>query len=193
LKIEDYIGSGILEEFVLGQLDQEACESVLALAEQHPEIKQEIEAIEASLEILARAYAVEPPAELEQQIFNAIQQAEVPPPLTPDSTISDYAYWLKTVPNPTDYENMHTELIAHSEEGTMVIAWIKHGEPVHLHTEYTEIFLIVEGSCNATIDGVTSDFSVGDYVEFTLDKYHSYTITSDIPMKVVGCMVPRAA
>lgn len=193
MNIEDYIASGILEEFVLGQLDQEMCESILALAELHPEIKREIDTIEKSVEMLARAYAVEPPAELEQQIFDAIEQADVPPPLTANSPISDYAYWLKTIQNPTDYENMHTELIAHSDEGTLVIAWIKHGEPVHLHTEYTEIFLIVEGSCTATIDGVTSDFTVGDYVEFTIDKYHSYTVTSEIPMKVVGCMVPRAA
>lgn len=193
MNIEEYIASGILEEFVLGQLDQQTCESILALSAKYPEIKREIDAIESSLEIFARAYSLAPPTELEQQIFDAIQQSEVPPLLSADSKISDYTYWLENIEPPSDYDNMHVEVIGQDEAGTMVIAWIKHGEPDHLHTEYTEIFLIVEGSCTATIDGVTSDFTVGDYVEFTLDKSHSYTITSKEPMKVVGCMVPRAA
>ena len=193
MNIEEYIASGILEEFVFGQLDELECAAVLAIAEQHPEIKREIDEIERSLEVFARAHTVEPPAGLEEQIFNAIQSEQVPPPLSVHSKISDYTYWLKHVPTPTEYENMHVEPIAQNEAGTLVIAWIKLGEPVHLHTEYTEIFLIVEGSCTATIDGVTADYSVGDYVEFTIDKYHSYAVTSDIPMKVVGCMVPRAA
>lgn len=193
MNIEDYIASGILEEFVLGQLDKEACETVLAMAEQHPEVKREIDAIENTLEFFARAHAVAPPQDLEERIFNAIQQEEVPPPLSENSQISDYSYWLEQLTPPHDYENMHVEPIAHNDEATLVIAWIKQGEPEHLHTEYTEIFLIVEGACTATIDGVTSDFSVGDFVEFTLDKYHSYTVTSEVPMKVVGCMVHRAA
>ena len=193
MNIENYIASGILEEFVLGRLDEDECTTILALAEQHPAIKDELVAIEQSMEVFARAYSVTPPPLLEQEIFAAIRNAETPPLLSASSTVADYKYWLDKYEDPTDYEDMHMEVIGETPEAKMVIAWIKSGEPDHLHTDYTEVFLIAEGSCRATIDGVTSDYGVGDYVEFTIDKNHSYTVTSDSRMKVIACLVNRAA
>lgn len=193
MNIEDYIASGILEKFVYGRLSEDERREVLALAEQHPEINEEIQSLEESMEVVARAYAVAPPTSLKASIFAAIEKAETPPPLNAHSVISDYSYWLDKFDEPTEYENMHMEVIAQDSAATMVIAWVKNGEEDHLHTDYTEIFLIAEGTCRATIDGVTSDFGVGDYVEFTIDKHHSYEVTSEHPMKVVAALVQRAA
>lgn len=193
MNIEDYIASGILEKFVYGRLSEEESREVLVLAEQHPAIKDEIQSIEESMELIAHTYAVSPPPMLKQEIFAAIEKAETPAPLTADSLVSDYTYWLDKFDAPTEFENLHMEVIAQDEASTMVIAWIKNGEEDHLHTDYTEIFLIAEGTCTATIDGVTSDFGPGDYVEFTIDKRHSYSVTSAEPMKVVAALVNRAA
>lgn len=193
MDIEDYISSGILEKFVLGRLDEAECATILTLAEQHPAIKEELESIEMSMEVFARAYSVTPPPLLQQDIFAAIKKAEIPPALNASSSVSDYSYWLNKFEDPTDYEDMHMEIIDESPEAKMVIAWIKNGEPDHLHTDYTEIFLIAEGTCRATINGVTSDYGVGDYVEFPIDKRHSYEVTSKHPMKVIASLVQRAA
>ncbi len=193
MKIADYIASGILEEFVLGLLPREENEKVLKLVEEHPEIKAEIATIELAVEQYAFANSVTPPSTLENDVFAAIQASETPPMLTANSKISEYKYWLDKVQEPDEYENVHMEVLSDSPEATIVIAWIKEGESDHLHTEYTEKFLIVEGSCIATIDGVTTNYSVGDYVEFTIDKHHDYKITSQIPMKVVACLAHRAA
>ena len=193
MNIEKYIASGILEKFVLGRLDEDECTTILALAEEHPAIKEELKAIEESMEIFARAYSVSPPPLMEQGIFEAIRNAEIPPLLSASSKVSDYNYWLEKFEDPTDYESMHMEVIAENPEATTVIAWIKKGEADHLHTDYTEVFLIAEGSCRATIDGVTSDYGVGDYVEFTIDKSHSYSVTSESRMKVIACLLKRAS
>lgn len=193
MNIEDYIASGILEKFVFGRLSEDECKEILVLAEEHPAIQEEIQSIEESMELVARAYAVAPPAKLKQSIFDAIDNAETPPPLSANSVVSDYSYWLNKFDPPAEYENLHMEVIAQDDASTMVIAWIKNGEEDHLHTDYTEIFLIAEGTCRATIDGVTADYGPGDYVEFTIDKHHSYSITSPHPMKVVAALVNRAA
>ena len=193
MNTKEYIASGILEKFVLGRLSEDQCTTILSLAEQHPEIKDEIETIEHSLEVIARAYEVVPPLHLEKEIFEAIRNSEIPPLLNASSKISDYDYWLEKFEDPTDYESMHMEVIGKSPEATTVIAWIKEGEKDHLHTDYTEVFLIAEGSCRATIDGVTSDYGVGDYVEFAIDKNHSYSVTSESRMKVIACLLQRAA
>jgi len=193
VNIQEYIASGILEKFVLGRLDEEQCKTILALADQHSDIKEELRFIEESMEVFARAYSVAPPPLMEKEIFAAIKKTETPPMLSASSSVSDYQYWLDELEEPTDYEAMHMEVIGETPQAKTVIAWIKEGEPDHLHTDYTEVFLIAEGSCRATIDGVTSDYGVGDYVEFTIDKNHSYSVTSDSRMKVIACLVQRAA
>lgn len=193
MNINDYIASGILEKFVYGRLSEDERREILVLAEQHPEINDEIQSLEESMELVARAFAVTPPASLKASIFAAIEKAETPPFLHAKSVVSDYSYWLDKFDEPAHYENMHMEVIAQDSAAIMVIAWVKGGEEDHLHTDYTEIFLIAEGTCRATIDGVTSDYGPGDYVEFTIDKNHSYEVTSEKRMKVVASLVQRAA
>jgi len=83
---------------------------------------------------------------------------------------------------------MHMEVIGDYKTARMVIAWIKVDEPIHQHSEYSETFLIVEGSCIATINGNTANYGVGDYVHIPLNQTHSYKITSKTPMKVIACL-----
>lgn len=193
MNLTDYIASGILEEFVLGLLSREDRKKVLKLAEEHPEIKAEIKTIELTVEKYAFANSVDPPSSLEDKVFASIQASEIPPTLSANSKIAEYDYWLEKTQEPEEYENLHMEVLSENSEATMVIAWIKDGEQNHLHTKYTEKFLIVEGSCIATIDGVTANYEIGDYVEFTIDKHHDYTVTSDSPMKVIACLTHKAA
>ncbi|WP_316793462.1 anti-sigma factor [Pedobacter frigoris] len=85
-----YIESGILELYVLGQLNDQEQREVEAMAAKYPEVKQEIEAIEIAMEQYALAQAIEPSKGLDLKIFEKIdnqqsilnipvnQEAEVP-------------------------------------------------------------------------------------------------------------------
>lgn len=64
-----YIESGILELYVLGQLNDQEETEVQAMAAQYPAVKQEIEAIEVAMEKYAVARAVQPTAGLDQRIL----------------------------------------------------------------------------------------------------------------------------
>ena len=68
-----YIESGILELYVLGQLNDQEQAEVEAMAIQYSEIKQEIEAIELAMEQYAVARAVQPTAGLDQKILASIE------------------------------------------------------------------------------------------------------------------------
>jgi quercetin dioxygenase-like cupin family protein len=189
LNIKEYIASGVLEEYVLGLTTEEKSNEIVELAAKHEEIQLEISAIEESVAVYSSAFTKDPPKDLKANILSAIVQEALPvPPLTGQSKIEDYAHWLNSVKAPDAYENVHMEVIYNSKEATIVIAWIKEGELNHDHQEYTERFLIVEGSCVATIGGETTTYEIGDFVEFPVDIEHSYTVTSDIPMKVVACL-----
>lgn len=69
--------SGILELYVLGQLNAQEQAEVEAMAIKYPEIKQELEAIEIAMEQYAQQQALEPSAGLKNKILSQITQEPV--------------------------------------------------------------------------------------------------------------------
>lgn len=65
MNIQDYISSGIIESYVLGQLSDKERSEVEAMATKHAEVKAEIELVEATLLKFA---SKNPPAGLKQKI-----------------------------------------------------------------------------------------------------------------------------
>jgi len=72
--IKQYIESGILEQFVLGNLSAQQNEEVLRFAAEYPEIQSELDEIEFVLYNYSLANAVEPPSHLKDQIFSNLQK-----------------------------------------------------------------------------------------------------------------------
>lgn len=72
-----YIETGILEEYVTGQLTTEQQHKVETMAARYPEVKQEIEAIEIALEQYAMTYTVQLSEELKDKIFTQLLSASL--------------------------------------------------------------------------------------------------------------------
>ncbi len=69
---EDIISSGLLELYACGLTSPEEGRQVEDWIKQYPEIKQELDAIEASLETYAQANAIEPSSSVKDKIFSQI-------------------------------------------------------------------------------------------------------------------------
>ena len=69
----DYISSGVLESYVLDQLDEKDREEVKQMASQYPEIQAELVSIEKALEQYALDVAKEPPVYLKEKIAAQLQ------------------------------------------------------------------------------------------------------------------------
>jgi len=67
-----YIETGILELYVLGQLNAEEQREVEEMAAKYPDIKQEINSIEIAMEHYAVINSIQPTVGLEKQIFEKI-------------------------------------------------------------------------------------------------------------------------
>lgn len=76
MDIQQYIKSGILEQYVLGDLSEAERLEVAAYAQQYPAIKREIETIEGALEQLAFSSSIVPPASLENKILQRIDATD---------------------------------------------------------------------------------------------------------------------
>lgn len=71
---QKYISSGILELYVLDELSLKERSEVAAYAAEYPEIRKEIAAIENALYLYSLQRAVPPPASLDQEILEKIDQ-----------------------------------------------------------------------------------------------------------------------
>lgn len=72
MNLQAYITSGILELYVHGLATPEEIREVEAMAEQHPEVQQELDAINKALESYAGIHGVEPPEGLKDMIMQRL-------------------------------------------------------------------------------------------------------------------------
>lgn len=72
--IQDYIDSGILEQFVLGLTTSEQNEEILYYKNQHPEILEALQQIENTLEQFGSAFAQPMPQAIKQNVLNEIRK-----------------------------------------------------------------------------------------------------------------------
>nr|WP_121269427.1 hypothetical protein [Pedobacter schmidteae] len=72
-----YIETGILEEYVAGQLTTKQQREVEVMAARYPEVKREIKAIEMVLEQYAMTHAIQPSEELKDIILAQLLSASL--------------------------------------------------------------------------------------------------------------------
>jgi len=90
---KEYIESGILEAYILGALTVEEQAEVAANIAMYPELAIEVAAIELAMQQFAESNAIEPPIQMQEQIWNAISKetpaakpaapVQTPKPVTP--------------------------------------------------------------------------------------------------------------
>lgn len=84
MNINDYISSGILEQYVLGDTSPQEKQEVECMSHIYPEIQHELANVQLALEGLAMELAVEVPLDLKKNIFDAIEK-EIAATSTPKS------------------------------------------------------------------------------------------------------------
>ncbi|MCH2042775.1 MAG: anti-sigma factor [Saprospiraceae bacterium] len=74
MDIKSFIASGILEDYVMGLTSEQETQAVQCLSKIYPEILQEVQALEVTMENLALSMQVAPSAGLRNQILQSIEQ-----------------------------------------------------------------------------------------------------------------------
>jgi mannose-6-phosphate isomerase-like protein (cupin superfamily) len=180
--MQEYINSGILEQYCLGLLTPGEREAVLVMSAKHPEIKKDLAEIELAMERLARANAVTPNEALKQQILNKIDQ----PAITLDNLpatdkFSDYQAWLKAVehliPN-TPFDDFFAQPLRHDDKIEQTLVITKLNVPQETHGDVIESFFILEGHCVCTVGEYTYTLNAGDFLEIPLNTKHDVVVTS---------------
>lgn len=195
-ELHQFIESGILELYILGQVSPDEKAQVEKMAALHEAVKEELDLIERTLEDYAFQHAISPDPTWKPFLMATIdymermEQGEIPsfpPELHQQSTLSDYRQWLEredlfpAIP----LKDIHARIIGYTPQMTTAIVWIEKGAPPEVHTEEYERFLIVEGTCNIIVDGKDNHLQPGDVFSIPLHLSHAVIVTSKEPCRVI--------
>ena len=86
MNLEQYISSGILEQYALGLLTDTEMQEVDAMVLQHPEVGRELELLQQTLTNYAAEHTITPPAGLRERVIAAASGAPLPPRTVEDPT-----------------------------------------------------------------------------------------------------------
>ncbi len=195
-KIQEYINSGILEYFVLGLTTEKETQEITAILTVHAEITEEINQISTSLLQLSSLVAPKPNPTIRTSILSTIdyieriklgEVASFPPLLNPQSKISDFDQWVlkPEMAVPENFKDSFAKIIGANQIATTMIVWLTTEAPHEVHHDQYERFLILEGSCELTIQNKINYLKPGDYIEIPLHVVHNLVVTSVVPCKVI--------
>lgn len=74
MDIKEYIASGILESYVLGEVSPQEKQEVECMSSIYPEIKSALHRLEESIENVATENAIDPPSHMKDQVLNKLFQ-----------------------------------------------------------------------------------------------------------------------
>lgn len=195
-QIKEYIESGFLELYVLGDATPEQAAMIKQMAAEHPEVAAEIASIERSLHDYSFANGIAPDQTIKPFLMATIDYSErikngeaisFPPEINTNAAIADYNEWLNRddMTAPGNLPDLYAKIIGYTPAMTTAIVWIKQMAPQETHHDEIEKFLIVEGSCEIIIGEEIHQLTAGDTLSIPLHKSHFVKVTSAIPCKVI--------
>lgn len=196
MNVTDYIQSGILELYVLGMASDEEAREAERMAGLYPEVNAEIDRITAALLEQAETNSPELNPTIGAFLAATIDYTErllageapsFPPAMNKDTRIVDFAPWLDhpDAAVPAELGAFHARIIGYTPEYITAIAWLRYGAPPETHKREFERFLILEGTCDITIDKIVHSLVPGDFLEIPLHLSHHVQVTSERPCKVI--------
>lgn len=190
---QEYIRSGLLDQYALGVLSPGEAKEVEQLARKYPIIKAELDWITKTLAESERAEPVAPRPGLKTQIMKALGELERAPAfdLSALPFINEYSdadQWQRTVASiqpPADYRNLFGHVLQKDSQVEQFLLWVKHSIRPEEHHDELESFLILEGRCECLIGDELVQLSAGDYMAVPVDLEHTVRVISDTPVKAI--------
>ncbi len=186
MNVQDYIASGILEEYCLGLLSADEQAVVLKICQLYPDVKKELTAIEIAMETMAANRAIAPENDLKQKILTSLG---FPDPvikldinnLPATHPYSNHRSWLKTLqhlipPEPT--ADFFCHVLQQNESIAQMLIITKNDVPEETHNTFTESFFILKGECKCMIGENIFKLGPGDFLEIPLNEPHDIKILS---------------
>lgn len=188
MNLQDYIESGILELYVLDQLDAAERAEVERMISVFSEIKAEFDQIEKAMEKYAAAHAIQPHVRVKEKLHKTISNLEKEKEMNLSdlpliTNFSDHTKWLELVkemlPQTLPKDGIFTHIIRQSDKVVQILIVASTDIPDEVHEESHESFLILKGKCKCTVGTDVRFMEQGDFMAIPLYEHHDVEILSE--------------
>ena len=184
MDIQQYIESGILEEYCLGHLNEANQAYLIQMTMLYPEIKKELTAVELAFENLAALTAAEPADHVKHNVLAALGFAgnelninELPVIRTgtdPEPWLKAFAHLIPEEPT----EDFVLNVIRHDEIVQQMLITGNTDVPEEEHGEFLEGLFVLKGRCECTIGDELFALGAGDFIEIPLHVKHDIKLVT---------------
>jgi mannose-6-phosphate isomerase-like protein (cupin superfamily) len=192
MDIQEYIYSGVLEEYCLGMLTEEQAAFVVQMSMLYPEVKRELNSIEDAFEYFAQDGAIKVNPQVRKNIIKTIEHtfsdAVIDSNNLPEiKKTSNLDAWLTFVKPliPAQIEDFNTRVLRSDTRITQMLVISKVNVPEESHEEVLESLFILKGCCQCTIGNETIQMQAGDYIDIPLHVAHNVKILSPYVVAIV--------
>ena len=191
MDIGAYINSGIIEKYCMGTCSAREREELERLAAAEPRIREEINAVQASIEQYLLANQVKPTPsvkiKLMQEIYRQIAMANpiYPPLIRGEASIDELRSWIKSnaLPElPADLENLAPTAIPSTGEIENFFVFARKGHEPELHDHFIEYLYVIKGSCTMYFNEKPVRFAAGQLISIMPGISHYAVVDSEEPM-----------
>ncbi|MDB5015296.1 MAG: hypothetical protein JWQ84_128 [Mucilaginibacter sp.] len=186
MDIQQYIDSGVLEEYCMGLLSEGDQAYLIQMTMLYPEVKEALTLVELTFEKFAGFTAIEPDPSVKQNVLAAIDFDQADLSLNNLPVIShagDPQPWLKAlahlIPNePT--EDFICHVIREDDKVRQMLVITKTDVPDEEHGDFLESFFILDGHCECTVGESFYALGAGEFIEMPLRVKHNIKLTTPV-------------
>jgi mannose-6-phosphate isomerase-like protein (cupin superfamily) len=103
-----------------------------------------------------------------------------------------FAQWnLNTIEAPQEFESIYVHKLSSDSLGSSFLIWVKEDVRSHQHKVHSESIYVLEGAGRMTVGDSIFNIQSGTFIAVPSGTYHSVTVTSDIPLKVLSNQSPQ--
>ena len=196
MNINEFIASGVIEDYCLGIASEEAVRQLEAYCQEYPGIQEEVEAVQQALNGYAQQFEQQARPELKAAILLEIDRIESEEQTTAplllshfkeisaDSDLDEWLHLTKELHPPEEFD-IHLLPIYDDGKNLLFVGWVNDHVPPEVHTDELESFFILEGSCECTVGDKKIRLQAGEYLSIPLYVNHHLRVTSDKPVKAI--------
>lgn len=199
MNIQEYIHSGVIEDYCLGIASPQQVEELEGYCDEYPEILSALKAAQDNMLQYLEGFSQTPPVGVLDEITSEIDsRSELEgvyiEPETGQlnqfvrlSKYSDYRQWrtlTKDLQPPADTD-FYVHNLYRDDKNHLAVLWFNDQIPEEEHDDLKESFMVLEGECTAYLDDKAIELKTGDYWDIPLYVEHSFKNTGKGMVKTV--------
>lgn len=201
LNLEEYILSGILEQYCLGLTSVAESKEVEALCAKHERLQKELVLVQQTLGNYADNHAISPHSQLKNSILYAIDELDFSekaveieeeilslenlPLIHKKSNVLQWQKLVESLEPVTVVEGLPVHPLRIDDKVQIFVVWADEKVDNETHETESESFLILEGTCTCNVGGIDYDLKAGDFLGIPTYTNHTLKVTSNQPVKFI--------